>query len=101
MRRRFKAWLAGIGMASIPLVYGMHCLITGHTRLLGRNHGCLDYGGRNFPVQKNFQTRILTTTLQTVVTPEDSIPGAWPSSGKKTANSPAVKLIDVVRSGVA
>ena len=42
---RVKAWLMGVGMAFIPLGYGVYCLTTGHTRLFGRRHSHLDLDG--------------------------------------------------------
>jgi hypothetical protein len=33
---RLKMWLLGVGLALIPLGYGMRCLFTGHARLFGR-----------------------------------------------------------------
>ncbi len=29
-------WLLGVGLALIPLGYGVHCLFTGHSRFFGR-----------------------------------------------------------------
>jgi len=38
-------WLAGVGIALIPLGYGMHCLHTGHARFFGRRFSHLDLTG--------------------------------------------------------
>lgn len=35
---RVKQWLAGMILASLPVIYGIHCIQRGHTTLLG-NHG--------------------------------------------------------------
>lgn len=34
---RFKMWLLGVGLALLPIGYGIHCLRTGHALLLGEN----------------------------------------------------------------
>ena len=42
---RLKAWLLGVGVALIPIVYGVRCLFTGHTRFFGENGSHLDLDG--------------------------------------------------------
>lgn len=37
-------WLLGFGLALIPIAYGIHCLRTGHSILLGQNSN-LDVAG--------------------------------------------------------
>ena len=34
---RLKMWLLGVGLALIPVAYGVHCLRTGHALLFGQN----------------------------------------------------------------
>lgn len=34
---RIKMWLLGVGLALIPVGYGVRCLLTGHALLIGRN----------------------------------------------------------------
>lgn len=42
---RVKMWLLGVGLALIPLGYGVHCLITGQARFFGRRGSHLDLDG--------------------------------------------------------
>ena len=42
---RIKMWLVGVGVALIPLSYGVHCLLTGETRFFGRSGSHLDLHG--------------------------------------------------------
>ena len=42
---RIKMGLLGVGFALIPLVYGVHCLFTGHARFFGRSNSHLDLDG--------------------------------------------------------
>src|SRR5689334_23372271 len=42
---RFKMWLLGVGLALIPIYYGIHCLQTGHARFFGGRSGNLDLTG--------------------------------------------------------
>jgi hypothetical protein len=42
---RVKMWLLGVGLALIPLAYGVHCLFTGHARFFGRHGTHLDLEG--------------------------------------------------------
>lgn len=41
-----KMWLAGVGVALIPIGYGLHCLLTGHAVLPGQKGSNLDTHGR-------------------------------------------------------
>ena len=41
---RIKMWLLGVGLAIVPIGYGIHCLHTGHALLFGRNQN-LDVTG--------------------------------------------------------
>jgi hypothetical protein len=41
---RIKMWLLGVGLAIIPIVYGVHCLHAGHVMLFGRRSD-LDVAG--------------------------------------------------------
>src|SRR5580765_8204011 len=41
---RVKMWLSGVGLALIPLGYGVRCLFTGHARFFGRG-AHLNLGG--------------------------------------------------------
>ena len=40
-----KKWLLGVGLAFLPVVYGIHCLLAGHALLIGRRSN-LDVTGR-------------------------------------------------------
>jgi hypothetical protein len=40
-----KRWLAGVGVALLPIVYGIHCLWTGHAVLPGRHRVSLETSG--------------------------------------------------------
>lgn len=40
-----KMWLLGVGLALIPVVYGIRCLFSGHALLLGQNDSELDATG--------------------------------------------------------
>jgi hypothetical protein len=40
-----KMWLTGVGMALIPIGYGVHCLVTGHARFFGRRGSNLNLDG--------------------------------------------------------
>lgn len=40
-----KMWLAGVGLALIPIGYGIRCLVTGQATLWGRNGSQLDVTG--------------------------------------------------------
>jgi hypothetical protein len=40
-----ERWIGGIGVALIPIVYGVYCLYTGHAYVLGRRHGFVDLQG--------------------------------------------------------
>jgi hypothetical protein len=42
---RVKMWLLGIGLALIPLCYGVRCLSTGHARFFGRRRSHVDLDG--------------------------------------------------------
>ena len=42
---RCKMWLLGVGLAIIPIYYGIRCLQTGHTTLPGRRGSNLDLSG--------------------------------------------------------
>ena len=42
---RIKMWLLGVGLALIPLCYGVHCWFTGHARFFGRRGSHLDLDG--------------------------------------------------------
>jgi len=42
---RFKMWLLGVGLALIPIYYGIRCLQTGHTAFFGRRSSHLDLTG--------------------------------------------------------
>src|SRR5205809_7377596 len=42
---RVKMWLLGVGLAAIPLGYGIQCLQTGHARFFGRRGSHLDLDG--------------------------------------------------------
>ena len=42
---RLKMWLLGVGLALIPIYYGIRCLQTGHTAFLGSRGGRLDLTG--------------------------------------------------------
>lgn len=42
---RIKKWLLGVGLALIPLGYGVRCLFTGHARFFGRRGSHLDLDG--------------------------------------------------------
>jgi hypothetical protein len=42
---RLKMWLVGVGVALIPVGYGIHCLMTGQARLPGRYGSSLDTHG--------------------------------------------------------
>ena len=41
---RLKMWLVGVGLALVPIGYGIYCLLTGHAVLLGQNEN-LDVTG--------------------------------------------------------
>ena len=41
----FKMWLLGVGLALIPLGYGVRCLFTGHAHFFGRYSSGLDLSG--------------------------------------------------------
>jgi hypothetical protein len=41
---RVKKWLLGGGLAALPIIYGVRCLETGHTTLVGRG-GDLSFTG--------------------------------------------------------
>ena len=38
-------WLLGVGLALLPLGYGVRCLFTGHARFFGRRASHLDLDG--------------------------------------------------------
>jgi hypothetical protein len=38
-------WIFGVGVALIPLVYGIHCLITRHAILFGKQHSNANFYG--------------------------------------------------------
>lgn len=38
-------WLLGVGLALIPIGYGLHCLNSGHARLIGSRGSFLDLSG--------------------------------------------------------
>ena len=40
-----KMWLLGVGLALIPLSYGVHCLLIKHARLWGRRGSYFDLEG--------------------------------------------------------
>jgi len=40
-----KMWLAGVGLALIPLFYGIHSIFTERARFIGRGGSCLDLEG--------------------------------------------------------
>jgi hypothetical protein len=42
---RIKMWLLGVGLALIPVWYGVHCLFTGHARLFGHSGSPLELNG--------------------------------------------------------
>ncbi len=42
---RVKMWLLGVGLALVPLGYGVHGLLTGHARFFGRRGSHLDLDG--------------------------------------------------------
>jgi hypothetical protein len=42
---RLKMWLFGVGLALIPIGYGIHCLRTGHARFFGDRGENLDLNG--------------------------------------------------------
>jgi hypothetical protein len=42
---QLKMWLVGVGLALIPIGYGIHCLLTGHAVLPGRHGSRLDTYG--------------------------------------------------------
>ena len=42
---RFKMWFLGVGLALIPIVYGIRCLHTGHATFWGRRGAHLDLTG--------------------------------------------------------
>lgn len=42
---RVTMWLLGVGLALIPVGYGIRCLITGHAVLPGQNDSALDVTG--------------------------------------------------------
>ena len=42
---RVKMWLAGVGLALIPLLYGVGCLRSGHARFFGSHGANLDLDG--------------------------------------------------------
>ncbi len=42
---RVTMWLLGVGVALIPIGYGIRCLVTGHAVLWGQNNSALDVTG--------------------------------------------------------
>jgi len=42
---RLKMWLLGFLLALVPILYGMHCLWSGHTKLVGGRGASLDLTG--------------------------------------------------------
>jgi hypothetical protein len=42
---RVKMWLLGVGLAALPIGYGMHCLVVRHALLLGDRETDLDLYG--------------------------------------------------------
>jgi len=38
-------WLLGVGLAFVPLGYGVHCLVSGHARFFGSRGSHLDLDG--------------------------------------------------------
>jgi hypothetical protein len=42
---RIKMWVTGVGLALIPLGYGVRCLFTGQARFFGSRGGNLDLDG--------------------------------------------------------
>jgi len=42
---RLKMWLLGVGLALIPICYGIRCLQTGHATFFGRRGASLDLAG--------------------------------------------------------
>ncbi len=42
---RFKMWFLGVGLALVPCVYGVKCLVTGEARLWGNNNSEIDLNG--------------------------------------------------------
>jgi hypothetical protein len=42
---RVKIWLLGVGLALIPIIYGIHCLITKHATIFGSRGTDLDVHG--------------------------------------------------------
>ncbi len=42
---RREKWIGGIGVALIPIIYGIYCLYTGHSHVPRRHHGFVDLQG--------------------------------------------------------
>lgn len=42
---RIKMWLVGVGVALVPAIYGVYCVIAGHAKLPSENGPALDVRG--------------------------------------------------------
>src|SRR5438270_871575 len=91
-----KMWLAGVGVAMIPTVYGIHCLLAGRAVLPGQNGDSMETSGPEL-VSRIQSGSVTADTISSIEVVEPEI-GYTASSPKELAR---LSRRAVINSGAA